>query len=253
MAWTGRLLAEANRFTHSRVVTLTYAMPEDQYAPLDYSHIQNFLKTHRQYTNKDTRYFVCGEFGEESGHAHWHMILFGEKSWQPINYKKAVGCALKGWTDTHGFASCMRLVPATAAYTCGYTLKKGQNRTPFLRCSLKPSIAFRNIENFAEQLFQSRGQRPIPAPTWWLLNGKKYPLTDGPARHFQKYYEALGGRLVKQSPEEQNMQAMLYLRSDEYLSEKTFKRLKRDEQERIDGPTPQEIADAQFKGASKRI
>ena len=138
MSWTGRNLLEQKDHAHSRVVTLTYAEEKDQQSQLCYKHIQDFLKIHRNNVDHKVRYFVVGEYGENSGHAHWHMILFGEKSWQPEHMRNAVFCNLKGWTDTHGFASCMRLVPASAAYTVGYTLKKGLNQSPFMRCSLKP-------------------------------------------------------------------------------------------------------------------
>ncbi len=253
MAWTGRLIAESLSHEHSRVLTLTYAEDKDRFSELNYGHIQDFLKTHRHYASERTRYFVCGEYGEESGHAHWHIVLFGEQSWQPIGYKKAVFCAVRGWTDRHGFASCMRLVPASAAYTVGYTLKKGENQSPFMRCSLKPSIAFGKIDAFAAQVFKSNGSRPIQCPSWWIFDGKKYPFNDGAARRFQKSYEALGGQLLVKRPEVTNMEALMYLRSDEYLSEKTFKRLARDEKDRKNGPTPQEIADRQHIGSRPRI
>lgn len=228
MAWTGRLLAEGKDYPFSRVVTLTYASEKDRFADLNYKHIQDFLKIHRNEASAETRYFVVGEYGEESGHAHWHMALFGERSWQPDWAKKAVYCDLRGWTDTHGFASCMRLVPETAAYISGYTLKKGENLTPFTRHSLKPSIGFTRIDGFAETVFKQHGQKVIPAPTWWAFNGKKYPLTDGAAKRFKTSYLKLGGMLRVESKWEKQLMKERYLMSDEYWSTKTMAMLQRD-------------------------
>jgi hypothetical protein len=249
MAWTGRLLAESTGYSASRVVTLTYADPADQYSDLNYKHIQDFLKIHRQETNEHTRYFVCGEFGSESGHAHWHMVLFGEQSWQPEFRKKAVFCDLRGWTDVHGFASCMRLVPETAAYTCGYTLKKGKNLTPFLRCSLKPSISFTQIDCYSEQVFRRYGQKPIPVPSWWVFNGKKYPLNDGAARRFKQSYLKLGGRLEHKPKWLIKLETDAYHRSEEYFSEETNVMLKRDAERTLNGTTIKEKTAQQAAGS----
>lgn len=258
MAWTGRLLLESRDHPFSRVVTLTYADQKKQEGELYYKDIQNFLKIHRNNElergrNTPVRYFVCGEYGEKSGHAHWHMVLFGEKSCQPEWMKEAVFCNLKGWSDTHGFVTCMRLVPASAAYTVGYTLKKGENQSPFMRLSLKPSIAFTRIDQFAQETFKSAGQRVIPNPSWIKVDGKGYPLNDGALKRFQKSYTALGGRLFQKPKWLTDVEAAEYLKSDEYISEKTELRLARDEKERLHGTSQEEEARRRWKGGRDRI
>lgn len=247
MAWTGRLLLEANRHEHNRVLTLTYNTDEKRFAPLLYSDIQEFLKNRREYMRANVdpefkhRFWVCGEYGEESGHAHWHMILFGEKTWQPEWMTKAAPIEMKYWTDRHGFASDMRLDPVTAAYCCGYTLKKGENEKPFMRLSLKPSIGFPALDHLAQCVFSKCGQQPIPAPTWLNISGKKYPLNDGALKRFEKTYTALGGHLTpKPSSLQREIAADFYTRTDEYLSQHGKKAVQIEEQIRVSQPTKNE-------------
>lgn len=241
MAWTGRLLIESLCHEESRVVTLTYANPDDQLSPLNYDHIQTFLDNRRErlrYRNPDhqMRYFVVGEYGEETGHAHWHIALFGEQSCQPPGWEKAVYISLKGWTDQHGFASDMRLNPRTSAYICGYTLKKGENQKPFMQPSRRPGIGFPWIYRFCEEIYSRYGSRPIPSPTWLNIAGKKYPLNDGLLRYFERTYIRLGGLLhQKPSPQERRQAAYEYSLTTEYLNAHGAKALAIMEGERI-GP-----------------
>lgn len=234
MAWTGRVLLESKDHYFNRVLTLTYRDPEKQLSKLDYKDIQDWLKRYRYHTGNKVRYWVVGEYGEESGHAHWHVIMFGEKSWQPEHLKKAVPIPLVGWTKEHGFASDMRLVPASAAYCCGYTLKKGENQLPFMRCSLRPSIAFPRLHSYAQQIFQRYGSKVIPLPTWLVVDGKKYPLNDGAMRSFRDTYLRLGGLLPPdRTPLEREFDAYEYSCSDAYLGEKVQRKLDLDERNRL--------------------
>lgn len=224
MSWTGRLLLEAQDHEANRVVTLTYSDPDRQLAKLDYTDVQIFLDNRREriryhHPDHQMRYFVVGEYGEESGHAHWHIAFFGERSWQPEGLKKAVHIKLEGWTDRHGFASDMNLVPATAAYICGYTLKKGANHAPFIQPSRRPGIGFPRLNAMAKLVYERFGSRPIPSPTWLNIDGKKYPLNDGALRYFERTYLRLGGLLqAKPTPFERREAAQAYMETSAYLN-----------------------------------
>lgn len=48
------------------------------------SHLQNFFKRLRYYLDKEKRkikYYACGEYGDKTDRAHYHVILLGMKSW----------------------------------------------------------------------------------------------------------------------------------------------------------------------------
>lgn len=77
--WAVRCMHEASLHDDNCFITLTY---DDEHLPDDYSlrkhHFQDFLKRLRKdiYPIK-IRYFMCGEYGEESWRPHYHAILFG--------------------------------------------------------------------------------------------------------------------------------------------------------------------------------
>lgn len=238
MAWTGRCLLELRDHQFARVLTLTYGSEEKRLAELNYKDVQDFFKRYR-HSHGPFRFFCVGEYGEQSGHAHWHIIIYGHRSLQPEWMTKAVPISLPDWQrhQDGGFVSDMRLVPASAAYCCGYTLKKGENQLPFMQPSLRPGIGFPRIELFAATVHKKYGSQVIPAPTWHNVDGKKYPLNDGLLRHFRKVYLALGGRLIPvEDPLARSARAMDYAESEDYLGIKPMRRKKLDEQKRRSPP-----------------
>lgn len=77
--WTTRLYQEAKRYIQSSFLTLTYS-PEHEPATgsLCKRDLQLFMKRVRKhFPGVDMRYFAVGEYGDISGRAHYHMILFG--------------------------------------------------------------------------------------------------------------------------------------------------------------------------------
>lgn len=206
LAWTGRILLEASGHHYNRMLTLTYS---DDTRPgcLDYAHVQAFLKVMRErlvQVNPDhkQRFFVAGEYGEESGHPHWHLIVFGQRSLQPDWMRQAVYVELPGWTDKWGFASDTQVNATTAAYVAGYVFKKGQNSSPFARMSLRPGIGFPAMDEHCRALYARMKQHPLNVPSSYSLDGKRYPIADGFRRRFIKTYEALGGVVVGRSDDE---------------------------------------------------
>lgn len=59
-------------------VTLTYA-PENvpEHGTLKKRHVQLFMKRLRKYSGRRMRFFACGEYGEQTGRPHYHVVLFG--------------------------------------------------------------------------------------------------------------------------------------------------------------------------------
>lgn len=88
--WVGRCIAESKVAVAVNTVTLTYGderwydgrdIPHDQKAEaalLTYADVQRYLKRLRN-NGYPAKYFCVGEYGDEKGRAHWHIILFWEK------------------------------------------------------------------------------------------------------------------------------------------------------------------------------
>lgn len=81
--WTLRILHEINYWKESMFLTLTY---DEENVPKDgsllKSDLQKFFKRLRKnldnnYDKRKIAYFACGEYGEERGRPHYHVLLFG--------------------------------------------------------------------------------------------------------------------------------------------------------------------------------
>ena len=100
--WCVRLTHEAMYHECTLLVTLTYA---DEFYPkdmsLDKKAFSDFMKRlRRNIEPRRIKYYACGEYGKETGRAHYHAILFGmykedksviEKSWIDVKSKKQLG------------------------------------------------------------------------------------------------------------------------------------------------------------------
>lgn len=75
--WAMRCMHEAQLHDSSWFLTLTY---NNENLPLCNSlckrHLRNFWKGLRK-KHSGIRYYACGEYGDESGRAHYHAIVFG--------------------------------------------------------------------------------------------------------------------------------------------------------------------------------
>lgn len=82
--WQIRLVHEAELYPDKTFfVTLTYDpwhLPVNKYGETFISkrHAQLFLKRFRYHLGKPVRYFLCGEYGEDTHRPHYHLILFCE-------------------------------------------------------------------------------------------------------------------------------------------------------------------------------
>lgn len=79
--WAIRCVHEASLHEENCFITLTYSPehlpPNNSLRPSD---MVKFLKRLRKkFSGKTIRFFQCGEYGEEKGRAHHHILLFGHK------------------------------------------------------------------------------------------------------------------------------------------------------------------------------
>lgn len=124
-----------------------------------YEDIQKFLKRLRKAYKGKLRYFVAGEYGEQTARPHYHMILYG---WTPTDLENLYKIHHNGYYTSKWLADLWRMgqiqiaqaVPETYRYVAGYVTKKmyeidgkkansyyelGQTK-PFACMSLKPGL-----------------------------------------------------------------------------------------------------------------
>ena len=70
--------------------------PEDIAEILLYTDVQKFLKRLRKAYRGKLRYFVAGEYGEQTARPHYHMILYG---WQPTDLEHLYKIQYNGYRD----------------------------------------------------------------------------------------------------------------------------------------------------------
>lgn len=124
-----------------------------------YEDIQKFLKRLRKAYKGKLRYFVAGEYGEQTARPHYHMILYG---WRPTDLENLYKIHHNGYYTSKwladlwgmGQVQIAQAVPETYRYVAGYVTKKmyeidgkkanayyelGQTK-PFACMSLKPGL-----------------------------------------------------------------------------------------------------------------
>lgn len=126
--WTTRQVLESFCHDHSSFVTLTY---NDEFLPkgrtLVPDHPVLFLKRFRKALSgiphgPKVRFFLVGEYGDETHRPHYHLSMFGIG---PEQWALVEDC----WTHPrskkpYGHVKSMEFHPRTAAYVGGYVTKK---------------------------------------------------------------------------------------------------------------------------------
>lgn len=200
--WTHRIMLEAGLYSDNAFYTLTYDsenVPED--GSLVPSHTQDWLKRLRKaWEPHKVRYYLVGEYGDESFRPHYHVALFGYphcargrtlrffNSTRPDWRRCCDWCRVIG--DTWGFGDIDggMLENDSAQYVAGYVVKKMtrtddarlRGRWPeFARMSLRPGIGYHAMHEVASQLMRfnldtTQGDVPVA-----LRHGEKKQLPLG--------------------------------------------------------------------------
>lgn len=208
-AWVGRLRLEAMDHVDSRFLTLTYR-PADRPEVLPLEHLRDFMKRYRYYYGP-CRFFAVGEYGEDRGGAHWHIIIFGHPPIEAArgHKKGAHWHDNKAWS--FGWSEDGTVTTQSIGYVAGYTVKgiaKGE-QVPVCRQSLKPGIGFRRIGAMGEVC----ARVPLKMwPTHYRIGGSVYPLSDGALARFQvSFLESGGVAPPVQTPDALDFSARLVL------------------------------------------
>lgn len=195
--WATRIMHEASLHDSSLFLTLTY---RDECLPgegLRYKDVQLFLKRLRK--RHKCRFFVAGEYGGQTGRAHWHMIVFGVPPFSdsvPLRKELFESAELNAlWQK--GSVGIGQVTFQSASYVARYVMDKitgeaakghyaqvdpetgevvGQRVAEFCRMSLRPGIGARWFERFGREVFPSDSV---------VINGKEYI----PPRYYEKLYK----------------------------------------------------------------
>jgi len=197
-------MLEAAQYEDNCFVTLTYSpenLPEDMSVTPRVTSL--FLKKLRKQTPK-IRYFAVGEYGDKSGHPHYHLALFGFPTcvYGRTRHHVLSCCSLcqtisKAWGL--GRIELGTLTPHSMAYVAGYLNKKMvrdtdprlEGRRPeFARMSLKPGIGSGLMHDLASTLMELGSDNMLDVPAV-LQHGKtRYPL----GRYLRRKLRTLIGR-----------------------------------------------------------
>lgn len=130
--WAARIMFEASQWGENIFLTLTYDqghLPDDQ--SLDHKHFQLFFKRLRKrFPNRTIRYYMCGEYGEQTNRPHYHACVFNYKpsDARPVlrssaGFMQYDSSELKElWP--YGFSTFGDLNFQSAAYCARYVMKK---------------------------------------------------------------------------------------------------------------------------------
>lgn len=120
--WSLRISLESRMYEDLAFVTLTYS-PESLYSDkLIPSHLSSFMKRLRTYVERlgfdgKIRFYGVGEYGEQRGRPHFHVVLFGlpQRFWS---------CIKDAWRGSIVDIQRPRTIDAVASYVAGYVVKK---------------------------------------------------------------------------------------------------------------------------------
>lgn len=194
--WAVRLMKEHRLHERSSFLTLTYdeeSLPRtDNGLPtLVLRDVQLFMKRLRKFcAPHPIRFFLCGEYGENTHRPHYHLILFGEDFVKdreriedtPTGYPQYTSSSLSElWSM--GRCTIGDVSFESAAYVARYVLKKVtgkgsefhyQGRKPeFVTMSRRPGIGAGYFEEFKDEIYRfdeivpSIGRPPVLPPKYF--------------------------------------------------------------------------------------
>lgn len=203
----------------------------------DYQDFMKRLREHqkRKY-NKELRFYAVGEYGDTTGRAHYHALIYGLHIEDLELYKVNNGNPLyiseeieKIWKN--GQIQIGEVTFESAAYVGRYMMKKQKGDTKgvyedmgiepeFSLCSLKPGIGAKYFEQYKNKIYRYDS---VTIPT------AKGPITIKPPKYFDKLLDKEKPNLLEElkkkrldiAIEEQNtkMKKTTLLRSEQLEAE----------------------------------
>lgn len=232
--WTHRMMLESVKHVSSSFVTLTYSQEKlPSGSTLVPDDARNWLKRLRKALSPhQIRYYLVGEYGDESWRPHYHAAIFGLDPILGGGDDGRKGVVAETWKAGHTYTG--DLTPQSASYICGYVTKKLTSKKDprlmgrypeFARMSLKPGIGAPAMMDVASH-FGDHSLEYIAAeldvPSSLQVGKKKQPL----GRYLKsKLREALGyGRVPIDGSLQRFGEKMRQLYEDEKYAAKEEKR-----------------------------
>lgn len=235
--WALRCMHEAKSHKYNSFVTLTY---DEKNLPargvLRHEDFQKFMKRLRKhYAPEKVRFYMCGEYGEQSGRPHFHAALFGARFGDQQYLQTTPSEARLYSSDLltrlwgHGHASVGALTFESAAYIARYCVskitgdqakfhyarrdKEGEYQLPpeYNKSSLKPGLGYDFYQKYRNDMYPH---------DYCIHNGKELPTP--------KYYDKMYKKEEPESYEE--IQYEREKRGRENYQDNTPERLKVKEQ-----------------------
>lgn len=181
--WAMRMLLESFKHGDSSFVTLTYSnIPQtapcrvcktqchscrckEHSVSLQKQHYRNFFKNFRPLvTSSKIRFFLVGEYGDQTQRPHFHAILFGIAPLIAGGVDGLGGLVRKAWPHGHTYVGDATV--DSMQYVAGYVTKKMtakddprlNGREPeFARMSLRPGIGALAVDDIARAMGTDAG------------------------------------------------------------------------------------------------
>lgn len=248
--WAIRNVHEASLHEHSVFLTLTYApehLPKD--GSLDHRHFQLFMKRLRKKYKVPLQFYMCGEYGDKSGRAHYHALIYGLEV-KDRKFLKSTNAGFnldtskeldKIWGLGHVFIG--EVTFESAAYVARYIMKKITGGTceykegkacmckhfhylvkpEYTKMSLKRPIGKEWYNRFKNDVYphdyvESRGKKTRPPRYYDKLYSKESPIDFDELKALREHRASL--RAMDNTPER--------LVVKEEILEINLKKLKRD-------------------------
>lgn len=234
--WATRLVHEAQLHDQKSFLTLTY---DDEHLPLSNSlvkkDLQDFMKRLRYHHGGKLRFYASGEYGDNYGRPHYHVILFG------CDFSDRVKCSGNGdhtfyTSETltriwgNGFALIGSVTLETCRYVASYVIPKITGKAAEKHYERVDSETGEIIQLVPE--FANMSRRPGIASEWYekfqsdihAPGQMKSAVVKGREIKIPKYYDRL---LEKQSESEMKELKLLRKRvASKYKADQTPERLK---------------------------
>lgn len=127
--WTARLLLEANY--HADIVFVTWTYENEGNGSLDKADFRKYLASIRtQYHRRKIffRYYVVGEYGDQTGRPHYHAVLYGIPREEYDVLRETWLSRTHANQKVGGFVRFDLFSRDLAAYITGYVAKKWHKR-----------------------------------------------------------------------------------------------------------------------------
>ncbi|QXP08631.1 MAG: replication initiator protein [Arizlama microvirus] len=197
--WSLRITHESKLHQANWFATLTYDNENLPNPPsLNYSHFQQWAKNVRKKLGP-FRFFMCGEYGEQTHRPHFHAILFGLE----VKDVKRWGGSDKmpTWTSDaltsswgKGMIVLGQVTQQSAQYVARYNLKKVTGDLAEIHYRwIDPEIG---EEHQLEPEFCQMSRRPGIGAAWYNryhtdFHTHDYAISDGAKNPVPKYYDKL--------------------------------------------------------------